>query len=333
MLLFLAGVLEQMDLALEHIAKRDVHNARFGLMLTDNALELVLHQIAKDKSGDLKAFLHLKQEYRHTKALDDALGRSFDAKVKFAKLEGKLSEEVARTFGLLHALRNEVYHIGLQHEHILPELAEFYFVTACEFLAGYRPRGLGWSSSQVLPERARKYFTGPASFPGEFEDFGNACRSLSAACSHDAGATIETLADHMERVVNDMDTCIGIIADGVYDGQKTTRDAAIVDCQAWRLAFTDEGREFASNNGWPGGNVLALVEWLAKTYKFKTSRDPIASWTTQVARLRANKSPHTALANYQSFMDVTATIREVIVDAAMQVEAEIDRLIDERRGK
>jgi hypothetical protein len=35
MLLFLAAVLEQLDLALEHVSKRDVHNARFGLMLTD----------------------------------------------------------------------------------------------------------------------------------------------------------------------------------------------------------------------------------------------------------------------------------------------------------
>jgi len=52
MIMFLAGVLEQLDLALEHIAKGDDHNARFGLMMTDNALELVLHQITKDKRSD-----------------------------------------------------------------------------------------------------------------------------------------------------------------------------------------------------------------------------------------------------------------------------------------
>jgi hypothetical protein len=49
-LLVLATVLEQLDLALEHILKRDIHNARFGLMLTDSARELVLHQIAKTRS-------------------------------------------------------------------------------------------------------------------------------------------------------------------------------------------------------------------------------------------------------------------------------------------
>jgi len=54
MLLFLASVIEQLDLALEQISKVDVHYARFGMMLTDNAVELILHQIAKDKASNLK---------------------------------------------------------------------------------------------------------------------------------------------------------------------------------------------------------------------------------------------------------------------------------------
>lgn len=41
MLVFLASVLNQMDLALEHIEKARVHDARFGLMLTDNTVEHV----------------------------------------------------------------------------------------------------------------------------------------------------------------------------------------------------------------------------------------------------------------------------------------------------
>ena len=49
MLLFLASVIEQLDLALEQISKGDVHYARFGMMLTDNAVELILHQIAKTR--------------------------------------------------------------------------------------------------------------------------------------------------------------------------------------------------------------------------------------------------------------------------------------------
>jgi hypothetical protein len=40
-----------------------------------------------------------------------------------------------------------------------------------------------------------------------------------------------------------------------------------------------------------------------------------------------------ALANSQSFTDVIAELRGAIESSAASAEAEIDRLIDERRGK
>jgi len=92
MLLCLASVLEQLDLALEHVLKCDVHNARFGLMLTDNAVELVLHQITKGKSADLRMFTNKREGYPHESALIKTLGREFDAKVKFARIEGCLDD-------------------------------------------------------------------------------------------------------------------------------------------------------------------------------------------------------------------------------------------------
>lgn len=116
MLLFLASVIEQLDLALGQIGKSDVHNARFELMLTDNALELILHQIAKDKASELKMFSFKEKGYAHKAALDKALGRNFDAKVKFARIEKRLSDKLAQTITVLHDYRNEVYHVGLKHK-------------------------------------------------------------------------------------------------------------------------------------------------------------------------------------------------------------------------
>lgn len=48
MLDFLANNIEQLGLALEHIRLEDANNCRFGLMLTDNAVEITLHQTALD---------------------------------------------------------------------------------------------------------------------------------------------------------------------------------------------------------------------------------------------------------------------------------------------
>ncbi len=333
MILFLAGVLEQMDLALEHLSRNDVHDARFALMLTDNAVELILHQIAKDRAVRLRSFYLLEKDYTHKKELSAALGKSFASKVKFAIIEDNISEQFAKTINILHAFRNELYHVGLQKEEILQVLAEFYFDTACRFMARYTPLGLSWGSTQKLPERAKKYFTRGPGMPANFGDFEKGCEALGAKLNFNTKQMVHVLADHMDRVVGDQDTCLDIIAGGVYSGDRTSRDQAVIDSQAWNIAFTEAGKSFARDNAWPGGAGVEYINWIKENYPFKINRDPIPSWDKQVARLRTKANPHIALANYQSFMNATAELRDALENAASSVEAEIDRLIDERRGK
>ncbi|MBJ7402172.1 MAG: hypothetical protein JHD07_02275 [Bradyrhizobium sp.] len=332
MLLFLASVIEQLDLALEQISKGDVHYARFGMMLTDNAVELILHQIAKDKASNLKMYAWQKETYKHQTALDNALGRNFDAKVKFAKIAGGLSDEIAQTITTMHGYRNEVYHVGLKHEKLLPALAPFYFDVACGYLSSYRPKGLGWGSNQKLPERSKKYFKGDPFFSVGFDDFSNGCKVLREACNHDPRQTIASLADEINDVIEQQDVGIGIIARGVYEGQETTRDVAVLDTQAWRLAFSKEGRAFAAERGW-NGNMHQFIEFLRSNYPHKFRSDPIESWRAQARRLRAGKNPHAALSTYQSFMASTQDLREAIDESAAAAEREIDMLIDRARGK
>jgi len=332
MLLFLATILEQLDLASEHVAKRNVHDARFGLMLTDNAVELVLHHIAKEQAAKLRAYAFMRESYAHQVALEKALGKAFDAKVKFAKIERKIDPETSGTVCIMHELRNEVYHAGLQHEAILPSLAIFYLDAAATYISSYQPHGLGWSSSQTLPERAKKYFRGDSFFPESWEDFKSGCMTLARACGHDATETISVLADHLDEVIDFQDTCIDIVANGVYEGQQRTRDRAVVETQAWQLAFSEKGKKLAAERGWTG-NVLNWIGWLADNYTFKFRRDPVASWRKQAAKLRLNRNPHAALAHYHSFIIETASFREAMEEAARQAEAEIDMLIDRARGK
>ena len=49
----------------------------------------------------------------------------------------------------------------------------------------------------------------------------------------------------MGAVVEEQDTGIGMIAEGVYESQRTTRGQAVIGCQTWALAFSDEGKAFA----------------------------------------------------------------------------------------
>ncbi len=72
--MFLANILDQLDAALEHLKQADANNAHFALMLTDNVVELMLHQHAKDTSINLRHFAHRREEFKHKTALQRALG-------------------------------------------------------------------------------------------------------------------------------------------------------------------------------------------------------------------------------------------------------------------
>lgn len=334
MLMFLAGVLDQMDLALEHIQRGGVHDARFGLMLTDNAIELAIHELAKSKRGQLKTSWYHRQKYQHTKELEEALGRNFEAKLKFAKLESLLSEEQARTVGLMHDFRNELYHVGLQHEAILPALSRFYFATACAVLAAYPVRNFFYWRGIALPERSKKYFANRGDYdPARPDDFAKACQKMEASCDHRKADTIRSLADNMEQIVAKADTDLDIIAEGVYVGQERTRDRAVIEAQTWPMSFTSVGQDYATANGFSWKSVHDLFVWLGTNYPLRFKKDPIPGWRRRTARLRSKANPHVALENYASFMAHTAGLRDALNESAIEAEAEIDRLIDERRGK
>jgi len=184
-IIWLRGARRAHDLALEQISTRDIHYARFGLMLTDNAVELMLHQIATDKASERKMIAWSGEDYEHQVALDKALGRNFDSKLKFAKIEAGLTDEMAQTIATMHGYRNEVYHVGLRHESILPALAPFYFDVVCAYLETYKIRGLGWASNQKMPERAKKYFgSGDLLLSSRFDDFSKGCARLRQKCNH-----------------------------------------------------------------------------------------------------------------------------------------------------
>ena len=131
--------MDQLDLALEHVLLGDANSARFGLMLTDNAVEITLHQIALDAQARSQRKWYHNQPYAHVKELRSALGRDFSAKLKFAKVVRKIDAETADTVMIGHRFRNEVYHLGLQHEAVLPAVSAFYLEVACAFLADYSP--------------------------------------------------------------------------------------------------------------------------------------------------------------------------------------------------
>lgn len=330
---FYAALLDQMDLALEHLDEGSVHDARFALMLTDNAVELAIHKLATEKHAELQSWGRL-QKYPHQQVLAEALGQSFEAKLKFARIEMMVTDEQARTVAIMHDFRNELYHVGLQHESILPAISPFYFILACEILRAFPGRGLYYGNKIVIPERAKKYFNSSGYSPAQLGDFEKACGTLKDRCPFIKGTTVAAFADHMDFIVTENNAYLDVISTGVFPkGKGITRDQATVDCQTWRLAFSPEGQKFARDNGFPGRSLRDLIAWLGDEFPLRFKKDPIAGWQKQAKRMRSKGNPHQALANYVDFMSYTAEFRQDLSESCAAAEAEIDRQIDEYRSR
>jgi hypothetical protein len=329
MLTQLAHTIEQLDLAAEHIALGDANNARFALMLSDNVVELTLHRYAKEQGSELKAFPWRQEKFQHEKALEKALGRYFDEKVKFAKLMGRLSEEMSESIRIGHLFRNDVYHIGLQHEAVLPAVARFYFDLTCQFCADYEIRSWGYSPGQPIPKRTKKYLKDHRHFANFPKEYAAACLSLKAKSGHDNKAFVQTIADHMDAVIEEQDEYIDYI--GQNAPNRESRDEVVIGCQTWPLGFSEEGKRFAAKNGFPGGHPFKLVKWLEENYPLKFRGDPIPAWRKRSQSVHAETDPHKALKKYRSFMDDTAELRESINESTSAVDQYIDGQIEQAR--
>lgn len=330
MLKFLANNIEQLDLALEHILKGDANNARFGLMLVDNVVEITLHQIAKNMQSEAQSWMYRGQRYEHAYELRDALGKPFGPKVKFARIIGMLGDESSETINIFHSFRNEVYHIGVQHEAILQAISKFYFKIAIKFLRGYSQPCWG-TLGMVLPERARKYFKDQEFYFNGIEEYHAACDMLGNQLSVDAAELAGILADHIEEIIEYQDyAIIAIATDGLWE---ISRDKAVAKSMAWKIAFTDEGKAFAQKHGWSTGSLFDFVNWIEANYPIPIRKDPIEDWQKRAHAVRHEKNPHRALKKYRDFMTQTADTRAILDEAHGQVEQYIQEKINRRLGK
>jgi len=327
---FLANIIDQMDLALDNLAIDDVSYKRFSLMLVDNAVELMLHEFAKDKSKENRMWGSFGASPNDPKLVSAALGQYFEPKVKLARTANLVTQEIGDTIVILHSFRNQVYHQGLQHEGILAAIAIFYFRVACTVLAACEPNWLSWGSNQGIPYRARSCLGN-----SPFVDRKGMCKSAFLRFEEESRGFSLTLAEdlsaHMEQTIDYTDDAIDFLSSN--SPEPKDRDQVIIDCQAWPFAFTDEGKAIARKNGSPAKTVSDHVEWIAQNHPWPINKDPIQSWRRRLVSLRLEKEEHRALKKYRDFMDQTESIREQINEAAEHLDQHIMTQIDRARGK
>ncbi len=300
-------------------------------MLTDNALEISFHHLALDKQAEIM-WRAPNNPYEYTDALNDAVRRHFDAKVRFMKNLKIINDEEAVTINIFHGFRNEVYHIGLQHERVLPTISRFYLKVASDILSRQSLASLTYGVGLKPPDRVAKYFKNVNSvFPPLPSEYFDACSQISKKIVFEAAELAVALAEHMEELIDETDISLDTLSRDTPN--PCTRDEVIVRCLAWKAAATDEAKEFARLNGCQVQGGFAYVDWIAKNYKLPIKKDPIENWRKRKDRLRLEENPHKALKLYRNFIDETVEIRNEIADSHAAFDRYIDGLIDERRGK
>ena len=327
---FIADQIDQLDLALDQLAIRDRNFDRFGLMLIDNVVELVLHEHARAKSQENQMWGEGGEPKNDPKAVAEALGQAFEGKVRLARHTGMISDVAAETIQYLHGYRNAVYHRGVRHEGILHALALFYFENACGVLKGFSPLWWAVSSYDRISHRAIKYMGSPSVLGGREVLDAVAERLLKVGAS--LGDTlIADLAADMEKTIEHVDGQIGFLVENAT-GDMSRREAVIA-AQGWRFSYSEEARKWATDKGCKGPSLADYARWIEANYPWPVKTDPVPGWRRRLQSLRAEKDRHTALKKYTEFMRQTEEFREQVEHAESAVDAQIQLEIDYRRGK
>ena len=330
MIQFLADTIDQLDLALDQLAVRDRNFDRFAIMLVDNAVELSLHHHAQDRSYENDIWGQVDKPKHDTKLISRALGQNFDVKVKLGRETGLISDELADSLLYLHAFRNTSYHRGLRHEGILHSLAIFYIENACSLLQKYKPFFWASSSRDIISHRATKYI-GSVNILYEKDSFSKAWGRLAEVANAIPANLVQDLAMDMLSTIESYDSAIQFLADDSPEPQ--TRKEAVINSQAWKFAFSEEGKAFARDNGCPEISVKGHVDWLIEHYRWPITEDPIPSWRRRLESLKKETNKHKALKKYSDFMRQTEMIRDQIDESATQLDGHIQHLVDVARGK
>lgn len=330
---FIANVIDQLDFALDHILLEDPNYKRLSLMLVDNALELALHRHASDRKQ--RAYWSNKQNDPKNALIEEASGQNFEPKLKLAKADGWVSEEVARTINILHGYRNQLYHAGLMHERIIHVLAVFHLRTACELMSTIPDSGMSYGMEMKLPHRAAKYLGMPPFFGKDVQNLVRSAwarlREIAEALPFDLAAQLQAdIEARIAELVRLMDYLAG--AERPHKPDKT-RDEVIVESQAWHVAFTEKGREFIRKHNPPMNTLDDIVNFIAKNYPFAVRTDPVASWTKRAASIGAEKNPHKCLEKYQQLVEQMADVHAAVESAADTLDAHVQMQIDIARGK
>ncbi|MYA25357.1 MAG: hypothetical protein F4091_10715 [Acidimicrobiales bacterium] len=357
---FTSLIVEQLDRAASELhADHEIGN-RLALILVDNATELLVHRQCSDLLEMHEWHAALYARYQRVvpgamlneldqsesilsklllpKQLARAKGRSLPDKLHVLRQIGDITAEEHQFIATAHNYRNELYHAGLTHDHIVRAVASQYFLLCCELFSRMKNHGffgmtmssednyseifrkyLGVSDDQTLIIGVdRKALSGQllAALPSDLP-------SLPATLTSSAHDYIKELSDNFEFVIQNNPQALD--ADQVLALIQWQRDLAFELGRANlldRKLSTEEESQLAD-----------VAKRIARDWKQRFRTVPYKSWRVRASRLANELNPLIAMKKYEDLRGEMRYLEDALEPAVDAVDQWVQSEIDRRRGK
>ena len=354
-------IVEQLDRAATELITDHPINNRLSLILIDNATEVILHRqcsgrLEFDKvmsrlSDAMQSIVQRRPSESDLRSSEDSAkprltpkqraqagGKSLDGKLKVLEYLGDIGATERRFITIAHEYRNELYHVGLSHDHIIRAIAGRYFLLCCDLFvrmaSGGGFFGRVYSSDDEYTEVAKRYF--PKSGPLGALDVENETLAEKLRCALPPAipSLAETLADSARQYVSEIvDSCAFLVRDNPFGYD----ESEILETAQWLRDLADALEREGIDGLWVDSNYrqeyFRVAIKMNATWEQRHTGIPTARWMARADAIEHESDPFIAMDLYQSLRNDMTYLEDSIQRAAEDLDRWIQQEIDIRRGK
>lgn len=329
----ISHIIEQLDLAGKQLQKANATYGRFALLLTDNIVELILHEQCGYEFLSDDA-LRGPERCKYTPELrKKVLGQHFVVKAKFCRQIGLINNDQLELIRIGHRYRNELYHIGIKYEPIVYAIAWEYHNAACDLFTLARSCGYRIVPKDVLSEVVRYHANDLVTQDGMLVDpyrfrqgVSNSLKQMKPQLPR---SFVEIICDFAIEKVEAVIENISFLSEGSSrDGKETE--------VLHEIQFAKYLKEYFPTVNSPHGSPAEFFEsvrQLRANWNPKYQLNPTPRWLERARHLAGEKTSINVLRKFENLKRDMQEFEELVDKAAIEFDQYIQGQIDQLRGK
>jgi hypothetical protein len=318
-----AVCIEQLDLAAKQLGVGMASYDRFALILTDNAVELLLHSRCDEEFQLDQAAWRLRKKYT-TDERKEVLGHRFPSKVKFCVRLGVISQSEADFIINSHKFRNELYHVGIRHDQILHGLAWHYHELTCLLLGRIEFTSYGWHSGTKVSKTVELYVEDAKSAYATIRSqLPTVAKKLAGAKPAFDESLGRVLSNYLVHRLDDLRSSLDYL---VADNPNQMNESNMIEhVQMYNHIHGEDSRwqsELANCQG--PRDLTALWKKVRQSWKPPVEASTFPLWRTRAENIAQETHGSMALRKYVQLDREMADFEHLVHDAAIEMSIHLD---------